>query len=191
MDDKEKETEGKEQRQETADNAAQMETSEERKELDATAEMTEKKQKTAQSKQETAAKNKESSSSVLGNKTIEDVIQREAREEQDTSSPFSLPKTLGGVLIARAFQKQIWLVCLVCVFFIIYISNRYICQKRMVEIEKVERKLVEVRYKATVCTSILTEKSRESNIMKLLSSYGDSTLTIPNEPPYLIRVEEK
>lgn len=129
-------------------------------------------------------------SSVLGNKTIEDVIRREAKEEQDTSSPFSLPKTLGGVMIARAFRKQIGLVCLICAFLIIYINNRYVCQKRMVEIDKIERRMVEARYKATVCTSILTEKSRESNIMNLLGSYGDSTLTIPNEPPYLIRVDE-
>lgn len=128
--------------------------------------------------------------SVLGNKTIEDVIRREAKEEQDFSSPFSLPKTLGGVMIARAFRNQIGLVCLICAFLIIYINNRYVCQKRMVEIDKIERRMVEARYKATVCTSILTEKSRESNIMNLLGAYGDSTLTIPNEPPYLIRVDE-
>ncbi len=128
--------------------------------------------------------------SVLGNKTIEDVIQREAKEEQDTSSPFSIARTLGGVIIARAFQRQIGLVLLVCVFLIIYINNRYVCQKKLVEIDRIESKLVEARYKATVCNSILTEKSRESNIMQRLASYGDSTLTIPTEPPYLIRVNE-
>lgn len=132
----------------------------------------------------------ESLSSVLGNKTIEEVIKREAKEEQDTTSPFSLSRTLGGVMIARAFQKQMGLVCLICAFFIIYINNRYVCQKRMVEIDKIERKMVDARYKATVCTSILTEKSRESNVIQLLGSYGDSTLAIPNEPPYLIRVDE-
>lgn len=129
-------------------------------------------------------------SSVLGNKTIEDVIQREAKEEQDTSSPFSISKTLGGVIIARAVQRQIGLVLLVCVFLIIYISNRYICQKKLVEIDKLETKLVDARFKATVCTSQLTEKSRESNVMGLLYNYGDSTLAIPQDPPYLIRVEE-
>lgn len=129
------------------------------------------------------------SDSVLGNKTIEEVIRREAKEEQD-SSPFSISRTLGGVIIARAFQRQIWLVLLICAFLITYINNRYICQKRMVEIDKIEKKKVEARYKATVCSSLLTEKSRESNIMKMLNAYGDSTLTIPNEPPYLIRIEE-
>lgn len=127
-------------------------------------------------------------SGVLGNKTLEDVINREAKEEQDTSSPFSLSRTLGGVIIARAFQSQIALMLLICAFLIIYITNRYVCQKKQVEIAKIESKMVEARYKATVCTSILTEKSRESNIMHLLDQYGDSTLAVPKDPPYLIRV---
>lgn len=130
------------------------------------------------------------SSSVLGNKTIEDVIKREAKEEQDTSSPFSLSKTLGGVIVARAVQKQIGLVFLICAFIIVYIHNRYMCQQMISEISRVEKRMVDARYKATTCTSMLTEKSRESNIMRLLHAYGDSTLTIPNEPQYLIRVEK-
>lgn len=125
-------------------------------------------------------------SSVLGNKTIEDVIKREAKEEQDTSSPFSISKTLGGVMIARAFHKQIGLVLVVCVFLIIYISNRYVCQQKMVEIGKIEKETERAKFKAIVCTSMLTEKSRESNVMHLLSSYGDTTLKIPTDPPFLI-----
>ena len=27
-------------------------------------------------------------------------------------------------------------------------------------------------------------------VLKMLRAYGDTTLTIPNEPPYLIRIEE-
>ena len=125
-----------------------------------------------------------------GNKTLEDVIQREAKEEQDTSYPFSISKTLGGVIIARAVQRQIWLVLLICAFLIIYINNRYVCLKKMVEIDKMEETLKAQRYKAIVISSLLTEKSRESNIMNKLKAYGDSTLSIPQDPPYLIRVEE-
>lgn len=131
-----------------------------------------------------------SAGGVLGHKTIEDVIQREAKEEQDISSPFSISKTLGGVIIAKAVQRQMGLVLLISAFLIIYISNRYVCQKKMVEIDRLEKSLEAARYKATVCTSILTEKSRESNIMELLYNYGDSTLAIPQDPPYLIRIEE-
>lgn len=141
-------------------------------------------------KQEKATKHPASGSGVLGNKTLEDVIAREAKEEQDTSSPFSLSRTLGGVIIARAVQKQIWLVLLIGVFFIAYISMRYICQQKIVEISKIEKKMVDAHYKATVCTSELTKNSRESNVMKLLGMYGDSTLTIPKDPPFYIKEQE-
>lgn len=128
---------------------------------------------------------------VLGNKTLEDVIEREAKEEQDTSSPFSLSRTLGGVIISRFIRRQIGVVILIGVFIIIYISLRYMCQKKLVEIDRTETKIVNARYKATVCTSKLTEASRESNVLKRLAECGDSTLTIADEPPYLIRIEEE
>lgn len=124
-------------------------------------------------------------------RTIEDIVNEEAKEESDKPvSSFSLNRTLGGVIMARAIQKQIWLVLLIALFLIIYISNRYTCQKQTVTIDKLEKKLANARYKATVCTSMLTEKSRESNIIKMLNAHGDSTLTIPEEPPYLIKVEK-
>ena len=128
---------------------------------------------------------------VLGNKTLEDVIEREAKEEQDTSSPFSLSKTLGGVIISHFVKRQIGVVILIGAFVIVYISLRYMCQKKLVEIDRTETKIVNARYKATVCTSKLTEVSRESNVLKRLAECGDSTLTIADEPPYLIRIEEE
>ena len=93
---------------------------------------------------------------VLGNKTLEDVIEREAKEEQDTSSPFSLSRTLGGVIISRFVRRQMGVVLLISVFVLIYISLRYMCQKKLVEIDRTEAKIVDARYKATVCTSKLT-----------------------------------
>lgn len=124
-------------------------------------------------------------------RTIEELVKDEAEEEETKPvSNFSLNRTLGGVIIARAIQKQIGLVLLVTLFLIIYISNRYTCQKQTVQIDKLEKKLNETRYKAIVCTSTLTEKSRESNIIKSLREKGDSTLTIPNYPPYRIKVKK-
>lgn len=127
---------------------------------------------------------------VLGNKTLEDVIEREAREEQDTTSPFSLSKTLGGVIISRFLQKQIGVVLVVAAFLIIYISLRYTCQQKLVNINHIEKQIEKAHYKATVCSSELTEKSRESSVLKRLAECGDSGLNIPNEPPYLIKIEE-
>ena len=113
--------------------------------------------------------------------------------EGETGSPknFSLSKVLGGTLVATLFLRQVKLVILIAVFLIIYITCRYQCQKQMVEIDQLERTLISVRYKATVYNSILTEKSRESNILEMLSQRGDSTLLIPTEPPYKINIPEQ
>lgn len=127
-------------------------------------------------------------SSMLGNKTIEDVIDREAREEQQTQ--FSIARTLGGVIVARFVRKQLGLVLLITLFLIWHINNRYQCQQKLVEIDRTERAIKKARYKATVTTSRLTELSRESNILNLLAQYGDSTLNIPTVPPYLIKVPQ-
>lgn len=127
---------------------------------------------------------------MLGNKSIEDIIDREAKEE-DSGSTFSLSKALGGVMVAKMVQSNIKAVLLVCAFIIIYINNRYTCQNKLVEIDKTQVQLTKARYKATVCTSRLTEESRESFILELLDNYGDSTLAIPSDPPYLITVPEE
>ena len=37
----------------------------------------------------------------------------------------------------------------------------------------------------------MAEKSRESNILEMLSQRGDSTLLIPTEPPYKINIPEQ
>ena len=121
-------------------------------------------------------------------KTLEQLVQEEAKETDDQPvSSFSLSRTLGGAIVAKVVQKQIGLVLVVTVFLIIYITNRYVCQQQIVKIDKLERQLVEIRFKATVATSELTERSRESNIINMLEAKGDSTLTMPTTPPYILK----
>ena len=127
---------------------------------------------------------------ILGNKTIEDVIKKEAKEEQEPSSRFSISRTLGGVIIARFAQRQMKLMLLICALLILHISCRYMCQKKLVELDRLEAKIVEAHNKAIVCSSILTEKSRESNVLKRLYETGDSTLKTSSQPPYLINIPE-
>lgn len=128
---------------------------------------------------------------ILGNKTIEDVINKEAKEEQEPSSRFSISRTLGGVIIARFAQRQMKLMLLICALLILHISCRYMCQKKLVELDRLEAKIVEAHNKAIVCSSILTEKSRESNVLKRLYETGDSTLKTSSQPPYLIKVNSE
>ena len=128
---------------------------------------------------------------ILGNKTIEDVIKKEAKEEQEPSSRFSISRTLGGVIIARFAQRQMKLMLLICALLILHISCRYMCQKKLVELDRLEAKIVEAHNKAIVCSSILTEKSRESNVLKRLYETGDSTLKTSSQPPYLIKINSE
>ena len=124
-------------------------------------------------------------------KTLEDIMEEEAHEsETQPPSNFSLSRTLGGAILAHVIQSQIKLVLLITFFLIIYITCRYQCQQKMVEIDRMEQQLTAIRYKATVVTSFLTEKSRESNIMDMLEQKGDSTLQIPKDPPYKINIPE-
>ena len=124
-------------------------------------------------------------------KTLEDIMHQEAHEsETQPPSNFSLSRTLGGAILAHVIQSQIKLVLLITFFLIIYLTLRYQCQQKMVEIDRMEQQLTAIRYKATVVTSFLTEKSRESNIMDMLEQKGDSTLQIPKDPPYKINVPE-
>lgn len=128
---------------------------------------------------------------ILGSKTIEDVIKKEAKEEQEPSSRFSISRTLGGVIIARFAQKQMKLMLLICALLILHISCRYMCQKKLVELDRLEARIVEAHNKVIVCSSILTEKSRESNVLKRLYETGDSTLKSSSQPPYLIKVNSE
>jgi hypothetical protein len=131
------------------------------------------------------------SGNILGSKTIEDVIKKEAKEEQEPSSRFSISRTLGGVIIARFAQRQMKLMLLICALLILHISCRYMCQKKLVELDRLEARIVEAHNKAIVCSSILTEKSRESNVLKRLYETGDSTLKTSSQPPYLIKVNSE
>ena len=131
------------------------------------------------------------SGNILGSKTIEDVIKKEAKEEQEPSSRFSISRTLGGVIIARFAQRQMKLMLLICALLILHISCRDMCQKKLVELDRLEARIVEAHNKAIVCSSILTEKSRESNVLKRLYETGDSTLKTSSQPPYLIKVNSE
>lgn len=138
--------------------------------------------------QPTVAESKETVGEAL-----KEAIQEQAREdEQPHSSNFTLRKILGGdILTARLIRSQIWLIVLIVLFVIFYISNRYSVQKDLLEIDRLNIELKDAKYKALSSSSMLTEKSRESHVIKLLKNSKDSTLKMPNQPPYIITVPKK
>jgi hypothetical protein len=123
---------------------------------------------------------------------FKDAIIEQAREdERPMSSSFSLRKILGGDwLTAELLRKQLGVLLLIVAFVIIYIANRYSCQKDMLEIDRLNSELIDAKYRALSSSSELTEKCRESNVLKMLKNNKDSLLRIPNQPPYIIEVPE-
>ena len=124
---------------------------------------------------------------------LQEVIALQATEEEaPQSSNFTLRKILGGdILTARLIRRQIWLMILIVVFVVIYISNRYSIQKDLIEIDQLQKELQDAKYKALSSSSQITEKSRESNILDMLKNNRDSTLHIATQPPYIINVPEE
>lgn len=121
------------------------------------------------------------------------LVEEQAREdERPLSANFTLRKILGGeFLTAKILRQQIWLIMLVVAFTIVYISNRYSCDKQRIEIAKLSKELEEAKFKAMSSTSDLTEVSRESNVLEMLRQNKDSVLHIPSQPPYIINVPEQ
>jgi preprotein translocase subunit SecF len=124
--------------------------------------------------------------------TLKEVLNEQAREDEEPmSNNFTLRKILGGdILSAEMMRGQIWLIIIIVLFVIVYISNRYSVQKNLLEIDNLNKELQDVKYKALSSSSQLTERSRESHVLELLKQNNDSTLKMPEQPPFIIEVKE-
>lgn len=124
--------------------------------------------------------------------SLKEVIKEQATEDEAPQSRyFSLRKILGGdILNTNAVRRQVWLFLLIGFFIVVYIANRYSCQKDIIEIDRLQTELQDAKYRALSSNSKLTEKSRQSNVLELLKDNKDSTLKLPTQPPYIIKVPE-
>ena len=123
--------------------------------------------------------------------TIRKIPETVKEEDPKLSSSLTLRTILGGdFLTAEMVRHQIWLIVLVVLFAIIYVAFRYQCQQDMIAIDKMEKELLDAKYKALSSSSTLTEKCRESHVLDALRNNKDSVLHVADQPPYIINVEE-
>lgn len=124
--------------------------------------------------------------------TFRQALQEQIHEEDNIPRQnLSIMKLLGGdFFTAQILRRQVWLMLLIVFFVIVYISNRYSCQKNLLEIDKLKSELQDAKYKALSTSSALTERSRQSNVLEMLKFNKDSVLKIANQPPYIINVPE-
>ncbi len=124
-------------------------------------------------------------------KTIQKIKDTAKEEDPKLSSTVNLRTILGGdFLTAEMVRSQIWLIVLVVLFTIVYVAFRYQCQQDMIAIDKMEKELLDAKYKALSSSSTLTEKCRESHVLDALKNNKDSLLHIADQPPYIINIEE-
>ena len=122
--------------------------------------------------------------------TLKEVIEENAREdEKPFSSTLALRTILGGdILNTQAIRRQVWLILLITLFSIVYVSNRYSCQKQQIKIDKLNTELKKSKYKTLSLSSVLTARCRESHVVELLRANNDSVIHPADQPPYIIMI---
>ena len=84
------------------------------------------------------------------------------------------------------FKIQTRLLILIMILTVLYIDNRYSSQQELIEIDKLKKDLIDIKYDALTRSSELMEKSRQSRIEEYIST-EDSPLQTATNRPYLIK----
>ena len=125
--------------------------------------------------------------------TLKQLLREQATEdERHAPSNLTLRRILGGDILSTDFiRRQIWLILLITLFIIVYISNGYSVKQNIIEIDKLQQELKDAKFKAFSSRSRLTEKTLQSKVLDMLKNHADSTIRMADEPPYIINVPEK
>lgn len=110
-----------------------------------------------------------------------------AEKAKKAKNRTSLKNIIGGDILATDFfRRQTKLLVLIMVLILFYIHNRYACQQQMIEIDKLKKELIDIKYDALTRSSELMEKSRQSRIEEYITT-KESDLQTSTNPPYLIK----
>lgn len=108
------------------------------------------------------------------------------KEKKKKKGP-SLKSILGGDILATDFfRRQTKLLLLMLALIIFYIHNRYAAQQQMIEIDRLKKELIDIKYDALTRNSELVEKSRQSRIEEYIQK-EETELQTATCPPYLIK----
>ena len=122
--------------------------------------------------------------------SLRTIIRQQAIEDElPLTKNVTLGKILGGEMLNTQFlRQQIWVIVLITLFIIVYISNRYKCQQNLIKIDNLQSELEDAKYRALSSSSDLTQQTRESKVLERLHNDKDSTLHIATQPPYIITI---
>lgn len=96
----------------------------------------------------------------------------------------TLRDVIGGQILANGFlERNAGLIALILFMTFFYISNRYECQQKMVDIVKLQKKLADVKYEALTRSAELMGGSKQSQVKSLIFEKGIE-LQESQTPPY-------
>lgn len=83
------------------------------------------------------------------------------------------------------FKRQIGVIILAVTGIIIYITCRYQAQQEIIQEEQLRKELQDWKFRTLTRNSELTLKTRQSQIEIALKNFGDSTLKVSTEAPFI------
>ena len=86
------------------------------------------------------------------------------------------------------FKKQIGVIVLAVTGIIIYITCRYQAQQEIILEGQLKKELQDWKFRTLTRSSELTLKTRQSQIENALKNFGDSTLKVSTEAPFITTV---
>ena len=86
------------------------------------------------------------------------------------------------------FKKQIGVIILAVTGIIIYITCRYQAQQEIILEGQLKKELLDWKFRTLTRSSELTLKTRQSQIENALKNFGDSTLKVSTEAPFITTV---
>lgn len=129
-----------------------------------------------------------------GEETSSTLQRMKEKVSEDDTAPIgtlSLKQIVGGDYLFALVRHHIWLIMLVVLLCTVYVGVRYQCEQDVLEIDQLEKDLVNAKYKAMSSSSNLTELCRQSNVLKVLHENADTLLMLSDQPPYIIDVDEE
>jgi len=118
-------------------------------------------------------------------------IKESASEDDDAPvGSLSLKQIVGGDYLFAMVRHHIVLILFIVFFLVFYVGVRYQCEQDVLEINQLEKDLVDAKYRALSSSSNLTELCRQSNVLKVLRENQDTLLHLSDQPPYIIEVPE-
>lgn len=112
-------------------------------------------------------------------------------EEDDEFEQISFKSILGGDILQSKFVLTKILFIVFCVgLMLIYTGNRYGSLQDIITIDSLTNTLNKVHYETMTQSSELLNLSRQSNVERKLSEFGDTMMLNNNTPPFALPQED-